>query len=262
MYKLGLKFWSVNKLYMNEALRLYQEGYFQYVELYVVPKSYAQYMDLWLDLKKKYNIPFTIHVPHFAHGFNLATKSCEDSNIQMYKEAKDFADGLNAQYIIFHGGIGGDIKETTRQLRSFNEPRLLIENKPYKVLSDSMSTLLCRGYNIEEIKHVIKETHCGFCLDIGHAICAANSMKKEPYEYVHEFMQLKPKMYHLTDLENIRSEFDYHPNLGQGQLEIKKILQSIPAEAIITIETLKNSKDRLDDFINDVTFIKGIGGKS
>lgn len=260
MFKLGLKLWSVNELYVNEALRLYQAGCFHYIELYVVPKSYAQHMELWLNLKENYNIPFIIHAPHFAHDFNLANKSYRNSNAVIYEEVRNFADNLNAQYIIFHGGMNGKIEETAYQLNSFNEPRALIENKPYKALTDSMSTLLCRGYDVEEIEYAIKEAHCGFCLDIEHAICAANSIGKEPYGYVKEFIGLKPEMYHLTDIEDIRSEFDSHLNLGHGELDIANILHSISTDAVITIETFKKSNKRLDDFMNDIAFIKNLGG--
>ena len=39
-YKKGLKLWSINTdAYYNEAKRLYAEGVFDYIELYVVPNS-------------------------------------------------------------------------------------------------------------------------------------------------------------------------------------------------------------------------------
>ena len=123
-YKLGLKLWSVNTdYYYEEAKKLYSQDVFDYIELYVVPHS----LDTLLKWKEL-NIPFIIHAPHFAHGFNLAKKEKEGSNLEIYKEVKQFADELNAQFIIFHGGIDGDIKETARQLASFNEPRALIES--------------------------------------------------------------------------------------------------------------------------------------
>jgi len=38
-----------------------------------------------------------------------------------------------------------------------------------------------------------------FCFDFGHAVCAANSLKKKPMEFIKEFLELKPRLYHLTD---------------------------------------------------------------
>ena len=189
MYKFGLKLWSINTdYYYNEAIRLYKEGVFDYIELYVVPDT-LDTLDKW----KKLNIPFIIHCPHFAHGFNLAKFEKKESNRKIFDEVQKFADNLNALYIVIHGGIDGNIEETASQLASFNEKRALIENKPYVALPNRMGGNFCRGYNIDEIKLVMNSVKCGFCLDFGHAICAANSLKVEPYLYIEDFLKLKPE---------------------------------------------------------------------
>ena len=65
---IGLKVWSTNlDNYAKEALRLYENGYCSYVELYAVPGTFEKTSANWTSL----NIPFTLHCPHFAHGFNL-----------------------------------------------------------------------------------------------------------------------------------------------------------------------------------------------
>lgn len=251
-YKLGLKLWSINTdYYYDEAKRLYSEGIFDYIELYVVPNTLAT-LSKWKELQ----IPFIIHAPHFAHGFNLAKKEKEESNFKIYKEVKQFADELNAQYIIFHGGIDGDINETARQLAAFNDSRALIENKPYVALPNKMGGEFCRGYNIDEIKLVKEMANCGFCLDFGHAICAANSLKKEVYNYCREFLQFKPNMYHLTDLNDITSPYDSHLRLGKGELNFKIIFDMIADNKYITFETDKISKENLDDFAEDMEWLK------
>ena len=247
MYKIGLKLWSINTdCYYNEAIRLYKNKIFDYIELYVVPNSTGT-IEKW----KKLNIPFIIHCPHFAHGFNLAKKEKQESNLEIYKQVKLFADELNAKYIIFHGGIDGTIEETAKQLASFNEPRALIENKPFVALPNKMGGEFCRGYNLNEIQLIMKTAKCGFCLDFGHAICAANSLEKDVYEYCKELVRIEPNMFHLTDLDNIKSHYDSHLHLGAGELDLNRIKSLLPENAIITLETEKNSKENLDDFIND-----------
>ena len=68
MYKIGLKLWSINTdYYYDEAIRLYNDGVYDYIELYVVPNM-TDTIEKW----KKLDIPFIFHCPHFAHGFNLA----------------------------------------------------------------------------------------------------------------------------------------------------------------------------------------------
>ena len=168
-----------------------------------------------------------------------------------------FADELNAKYIIFHGGIEGNIEETARQLANFKEPRALIENKPLMGLPGDLGSLPCRGYSIEEITKVIEIAGCGFCFDFGHCICSANAQNRDVYEYCSEFIDyLKPAMYHLTDFRDITSIYDSHLHLGNGQLALDKIIQMIPENKFVTLETEKNSKENLNDFINDCKFFR------
>ena len=69
-------------------------------------------------------------------------------------------------------------------------------------------------------------------------------------------MQLDPNMYHLTDLNDITSPYDSHLHLGTGELDFGQIFDMIPNESYITFETNKNSKEKLDDFIEDMEWLK------
>ncbi|MBE6454729.1 MAG: AP endonuclease [Alphaproteobacteria bacterium] len=249
MRRLGLKLWSINTdNYYKEAKKLYNNGIYDYIELYIVPNT-INTLDKWTKLE----IPYIIHAPHSAHGFNLALKEKQKSNFEIYKQVKQFADELNAEYIIFHGGIEGNINETANQLASFNEARALIENKPLMGLPGNLGSLPCRGYNIEEIKTVIDKAKCGFCFDFGHCICSANAQNKEPYAYCEDFIkELAPNMYHLTDLKDITSIYDSHLHLGNGELDLNKIIAMIQDNKNITLETVKTSKENIDDFIEDI----------
>ena len=222
IFNIGLKLWSVNTdHYFEEAKKLYKEKIFSYIELYVLPNS-LKTIDKW----KTINIPINIHCPHFMHGFNLAEAAKHEQNYNVYKEVKMFADELDSEYIIFHGGIDGKLEETAMQLKSFNEKRAVIENKPRKPMP-FVDGKICRGSMIEEIEHIIKETGCGFCLDIGHAICSANSQKIDIWKYIEEFNKLNPKVYHLTDLYDINSEYDSHAHFSQNHIDMNKLFTII-----------------------------------
>ena len=289
--KRGLKLWSINTdFYLKEAVKLYENGIFDYIELYVVPES-LETLSAW----KKLNIPFIIHNSHFAQGFNLAKSEKAQRNREIYEQTKHFADELNAKYIIFHGGIDGNIEETAKQLASFKEQRALIENKPYVALPNRMGGEFCRGYSVDEIKTVMEVANCGFCFDFGHAICAANSMydmnylSPQPYpsggegavnypplegvseslisgkglsrhefiySYLETFLPMNPNMFHLTDINDITSPYDSHPHLGTGQLDFKRIFDMIPYDSYITFETVKNSKENLNDFVEDMKWLR------
>lgn len=257
--KLGLKLWSNNTdSYLKEADKLYKQGIYDYIELYVVPDT-LETIENW----KKLDIPFTLHAPHFAHGVNLAKKENENTNFEIFKQVNIFSKELGAKYIVIHSGIDGSIEETIRQLKNivskipFKNSDLLIENKPYKALPNRMKGEFCRGATIEEISKVIEEVGCGFCLDVGHAICSANSFKIEPYKYVQEFNKLNPVCYHLSD-NSIVTEFDSHMHFGAGSYNLSKIYDIIDTNKNIAIETNKDNNKNLNDFVKDVKWLKDL----
>jgi len=255
MHKLGLKLWSTNTdFYLDEAKRLHQEGWFDYIELYVVPNTLER-IQKWKSLE----IPMTLHAPHFVHEVNLADSAKSELNFKIFEEVTQFKEELNAQYVVVHSGIEGNIDEALKQLQNITSQIqslsscLLIENKPY--VAPLMRDKICRGATIEEITKVMDEVGCGFCLDIGHAICTANSLKVEPYKFLTEFNQLNPTCYHLSD-NFIDSEIDGHMHLGKGNYDFKKIFDIMNAGKNIAIETNKISKIALDDFVEDVKYCR------
>lgn len=247
-FKFGLKLWSTNENYVKEAVRLYEKGIYQYIEIYMVPGTEKKMIDMWKGL----NIPYVVHAQHFREGLNLAKKEAEDINRRLIDETRKFADSLSAENIIVHPGIAGDIKETARQLKEINEPRLLVENKPYYALFDG---LVCNGTTPEEIGFVMKEAGIGCCLDVGHAFCAARGLKKEPLEFLKEFLNLKPEMFHLTD-GDYESVYDRHDHIGKGNYDIHAVLKLIPKGKRITVETVKDSKESLADFEEDILLLE------
>lgn len=254
MYYKGLKLHSTNiDNYYQEAKKLYDQKIFDYIELFTIPNS-IETIKIW----KQLNIPYIIHAPYFSYGFNLADKENYQQNLKIYHEVKEFADELNAKYIIFHGGVEGSYKETIRQLNSFNENRVLIENKPLVAYEYLGRDYKCIGYSPEEIKKIKNETGCGFVLDFGHAICSANSQKKDIYNYCHQFNQLKPDMYHLSDSKDTTSPYDDHSHLGKGQMDLKIINNLIFNNSMVTIETPKDYPNNLEDFKEDINVLKNI----
>ncbi|MBP3498460.1 MAG: hypothetical protein J6J97_00065 [Akkermansia sp.] len=243
-YQVGLKLWSLNTgASQREARRLYDAGGFDYLELYAVPGS-ADALPGWKNLQ----IPCIIHAAHFMHGFNLARADCAAANRRIYDEMRRFADELEARYIIFHGGTFGCISETARQLAALHEPRALIENKPC-ITRNEGKILQCRGASVEEIRQVLQEAGCGFCLDIPHALCAANYLRLDQMEVLHEMNALHPTMYHLADMMDTALRIDDHTRLGQGVLDMARFIPSILAPgAMLTIETNRTSPDALREF--------------
>ena len=256
--KIGLKLWSPNTdYYLQEAARLYKGGYFDYIELCIVPGTMHTACE-WKKLKDNLNIPFALHAPHSALGINLSDAQKEKENIEAYEEVAFFAELLEPIYTVFHAGVNGSIKETIRQLNIIKPQNAVIENKPYKTIYGEP---ICRGAVKEEITAVLDSFDCGFCLDIGHAICAANSLGKEPYAFLEELNKLKPVCYHMSD-NIIDSDIDGHMHFGQGNYDIQKILSIINKDKYVAIETLKDSKTNLKDFEKDSGYLKHAQGSN
>ena len=248
MYKLGLKLWSTNKNYVKEAKRLYEEGLYSYIELFAVPDSFKDYINLWEEL----DVPYVIHAAHSAVGLNLAKKEFFKQNMRLAGQARLFADELKADIIIFHPGLEGKIEETANQLNKIKDQRIIVENKPYYGLYDNLT---CNGNSPEEIKFVLDNVKVGFCLDIGHTIYSANAQNKDWFLYLKEFLSLNPKIFHISDGDK-DGVYDQHKNLGKGSFDFEKIFSLTPKNSLISIETKKNFENSLKDFEEDVCFIK------
>jgi deoxyribonuclease IV len=246
--RIGLKLWSTNDYYIRPAMELFEKKYFDYIELYAIPGSYAAFSGKWKELQ----VPFNIHAPHFNEGMNLAKKENEKKNLEMAFDALRFADVLKATQVIFHPGVEGDTNETIRQIKLINDDRVLVENKPYISVDGKY---VCNGHSVEEIRKILAGTGAGFCLDFGHAVCAANSLKIDPIKNIREFISLRPNLYHLTD-GDYKSPFDRHMHYGQGNFPLKELFSMVPSGSSVTNEAVKDSKVNLDDFQRDMDQLK------
>ena len=249
--KLGLKLWSNNRNYYEEAKRLVKDCFCNYIELYVVPDTFDEFGQLW----KSIAVPYVIHAPHYMHGMNLAKLECRASNDELATEAFAFADLLNAKHVIFHPGVEGDNEETIRQLNTWPDEkkrRILIENKPFYSIHEP--PLICNGHSPEAIRRIMDETGVGFCFDIGHGICSSNGRSIDPFEDLKKYESLRPMMYHLSD-NDFTSQIDGHKHLGDGDYDFARIFRLIDTSKPISIETEKKSLISLLDFVQDVHYL-------
>lgn len=251
-FRIGLKLWSVNTdAYLREACRLYADEVFDYLELYCVPGSEAT-APLW----RATGIPCIVHAPHSArHHVNLADKASEAHNRRCIDEARRFADRLDVPIIIVHGGILGQTEEIIRQMRCFNDSRFLIENKPWLPLGNESTHLA--GSTPDEIRTIMEGVGCGFCLDIGHMVASANAHGEDWQEFYAAFLELKPEMFHLSDLMS-ESQLDQHLHFGHGTLPLPAIIKRMPSDSRISIETAKDTLDNLLDFESDSKILNSL----
>lgn len=251
MINLGLKLGSKDTQCTDEILQFYEQGVFQYIELFTLCGTYDDTISYW----KQFDIPFGIHAPHSAAGLNLANVFARNINKGKIQEAIEFADTLKAKYIIFHSGVNGMLNEVIQQLSPFADERFLIENKPIRGIDGG----ICVGSVYNDLKLIIdgigKGT--GFCLDFGHAICAANTLKKDPLAFIDELRKLNPRIYHLTD-GDYQSELDSHLHYGEGSFPLQKLLSFVPEDGMVTNEAKRNGLCTLAEIRRDNSFLRGI----
>ena len=189
--KYGLKLWTKNTVLIPSAQKCLKEGLYHYVELFIAPGTTKAEIYMW----KESGMPFIVHAPHSASGLNPAKFEMRRVNKELATEALHYASILNAKYIIFHPGVDGPIDESIKQLKDFSDSRILIENKPRIGLDGTE----CVGWSTEQIGELIASTGYGFCLDFGHAHCAAVASKSIPLDLIKGLMAFNPIMYHMTD---------------------------------------------------------------
>jgi deoxyribonuclease IV len=247
---IGLKLWSRNVDLARRADELFLEGWIGLVELYVVPGTFDATIDVWRSLR----VPFMLHCPHAAHGFNLAKPELADANAEKFREVQQFADALTAGVIVMHGGNRGSIDETIRQLKGLDDGRICLENKPKMSLTGGV----CIGHSPEEVAGIIESAGLtGFVLDFGHAICAANSAGVPAFDYIDRFMACRPIAFHIGDGDRT-SEKDNHFNFGQGTFDIARLVSFVPPGGTLTIETPTDLTLGLADFVENVRYLRGV----
>ncbi|MHC4885152.1 MAG: sugar phosphate isomerase/epimerase family protein [Planctomycetota bacterium] len=247
---LGLKLWSCNPEYIDETVSLFGDGVFQFLELYLIPETQKLIESRWSQLP----LPIVIHGPHHMHGLNLSDPHCEESNRNLVDWTRTMADRLRSEFIIFHPGTNGEPEETARQLKPYGgDGRILVENKPFLALPDSPKRGVAN--RPEEMDLILSATGLGFCLDVGHALGAANSHDEDRFAYLQSFIDLGPRLIHLAD-GDIEAPIDGHANLGTMNYPLPELIGMLPPAVPVTLETAKREVGKLDDFRNDVEYFR------
>lgn len=250
--KIGIKQFS-NKFEQYKENLIKYRNTFDYIELYVYPDN-PEVLEKWIELKN-FGIKFTLHAPHFSQGVNLADKTFFDKNKKAYEIINKFAKALDVEYTVVHGGMDGNVEEIVRQLEIIKPYKMRIENKPF-VAPRKPDSMVCRGATTEEIRYIMNHLNCEFNFDIGHAFCSAISQKINPYEYMEEFLNLKPASYHISDGE-INNQIDIHRHIGDGDYNWNKILTKLDKNKNLTLETItKKENGEFDKILEDIKFLK------
>ncbi len=254
MPKIGLKLWSTNVQYIPVARALFVRKVFDYIELFVVPGS-IETIPQW----KALGILYVLHAPHSAVGLNPAKPELRNMNIELVRQVDTFFSALNPEFVIFHPGIDGNLKESISQFCFFGErfpsmyQKVVIENNPQIGVNDER----CLGASPEEIRLLCEGARCWFCLDFGHAICYAAAFRQSWKSVVNDFLKYAPVIFHISD-GDVMGVKDQHEHLGDGNYNLEWIIGRLPKDSLLTVETRKDSEVYLNDFEQDVIYLRKI----
>lgn len=245
MIKYGLKLWTRDTKLINEAKKLIDAGMFHYIELIIDPD--------FLDASPfDYDLPYVIHSPHENFGVDIGDETKKRYTLEMIRHSLKFADKLKARQVILHAGTRS--KETAKvTLSEIGDGRILLENMPKVGLNGEK----CLGYDAYSMCSLNKDDFFGVCLDFGHAVRAAISLKQDYKKIISEFMGLKPKMFHISD-GDLSSEIDNHLTLGEGQFDLKyfkKCIEKSKSKSV-TLETPRRNTNSLRDDLNNIKLLK------
>jgi len=240
--KFGLKLWSTNSNLLKEAKELIKRDLFQYIELMPIPKT-----EILPFLDQLYDIPYIIHITTEKHGVNIADKNKEEYNLKTIDNCIEWADKLNAKYLILHPSFEL-IDNAIKFLNKIEDKRVLIENMP-KVGLNGESMI---GYTPDQIKELI-DNKFGLCFDLNHAIKASISLNKDYKQFLKEFLEFNPKMFHISD-GKLNNEKDEHLNIGEGDYDIEFLATCVKKSdsKYVTLETPRD----LNSFDNDINNLK------
>ena len=262
MRHFGLKLWSKdfikNKNFVISAEKALKDGMFDYLELFALPDTFDE---TYLDVKQRFNgVKTVIHAPHAIQLLDISNPEEFENNRHRLKSSQQFADLLDAPFIILHPGMQrGEkfLQESIRQFKAFNDSRLTVENLP-GYCSQTLREL--HGITPEEISRFIAATGAKFCLDFSHAICGANTYNNDIYETLAAFKALKPAMYHLCD-GDVAGTSDDHRHYGEGNYDLKRLVTEFTDDnALITMETGHGIPNDVQPWLDDIAYLHGLLG--
>jgi len=244
--KLCLKLWSSNAVLLGNAVRLVEDGVFQCVELMVVPDT-----DISPFLRAK--IPFILHVTSENWGFNISDGSKRSFNLSILENCFEWAEKLSAPYLVLHPGFG-DIGAAKDFLNGINDRRILIENMP--AIGDHNEAMV--GYDHVQIKELIGNRF-GFCLDFGHAVKAATSLKKGSAKMLGDFLEISPVNFHICD-GITKNEKDEHLSFGAGDFDLNFFASCVKKSRAkyITLETPRTDGRSLRDDLANAAILRSL----
>lgn len=243
--KIGLKLFP-EKLHLIDKYK----DIFYFFEVFIKP-------DMDLNLLNNLDVPITVHAAHFSYGFNPTDPKRDNLNKKILNKAILAADISNAKWIIIHPGWMIDKNSEKNMIDFFKEnydKRFVFENCPYIDYAENEERYLFSTPN--KMKTLIKKLNSKMILDFSHAICTANILKKDPKKIIKEFLNLKPKGFHVSGID-IDGIADNHKYLFESNNDYS-FLKLVGKTKFLTLETNYKGINKRSNHLKDLEIINSI----
>lgn len=253
--KIGPKVWVKdlkNETLFSELCRVLEAGIADFVEIMTPGGSYEEYCDVARRLPGE----IVIHAPHDGVGVEWSDSSRQYENLKLIRDSFQFASDCNAEVIIVHTGADNLVEETARQLSVLNKSKVVLENLPCFACRDGEGGY--RGTTDFELKNVLEMAGInGICMDFSHLHSAAISLGMDWEKMLDRMLELNPRIFHLCDGE-FGNPLDLHLPLGEGDYPLGKMINSIPAGSMLTLETKNPDVLTMVGFEREVALIESL----
>ncbi len=254
MIKYGLKLWSNNTDWFDEAVNRFINAEFDFVELY----SNSEVLHNYTLLKTLKPIPILgVHIGHLDKaGFHDFFLLEEQKNA--WQMTKDLADFFNAPRIVIHPAVGHTIDTFWENMEKLDDERIIVESMPAK--SPIRDTLREFGTSLEDLIKIKEKKD--ICLDITKftKACAYHNINYKEYT-VKALDILQPEYFHISG-GDASSPIDEHGNLWEGTIDckwVKGVLEDYAKEKdIYLVFENPKAKNGLGNDIKNITYFKNV----
>ena len=186
------------------------------------------------EAAKKLGIQLSIHAPYWINLNSADKKKIEQSKERILK-CLEAGTWLGANCVVFHPGFYGKMnkEETYENIKNaiLNLQKKKKENKYTPELAPETTGKVNVFGSVDEIKKLVKETGCGFCIDFAHILAREKEYKFS--EVFKKFSEHKNFHIHFSGIEYGEKGERNHKKTEKS--ELKKLISSLPKNKEIVI---------------------------
>ena len=204
---------------------------------------------------KKLGIKLSIHAPYWIN-LNSAEPDKVKKSKQRILESCKIGTWLQATKIVFHPGYYGKIskEETYEKIKTeINDLQESLKEKAYTVKLAPETTGKVNVFgSIQEIRKLVDDTKCSFCIDFAHILARYGSYNFD--EIKKNFDKFKEWHIHFSGIEYGEKGEKRHLRLEEK--EIKKVLENLNSEKKKDITIISESPSPVEDSIMSLKVYK------